>query len=135
MEKRRKTDQMPDENSPHDVAVYRRAWHSYVARRNLVVVLFLSFIFLGLMIGKLKLGEPADSAILLGWIGVYLAGGWWLTEWRCPRCGKVFGHRLWTQRCISCDLSKDDVTAVARGKQSSTGIDLSAVPDAKNQHH
>jgi hypothetical protein len=135
MEKRRKTDQMPDENSPHDVATYRRAWHSYVARRNLVVVLFLSFIFLGLMIGKLKLGEPADSAILLGWILVYLAGGWWLTEWKCPRCGKVFGHRLWTQRCISCDLSKDDVAAVARGKQSSTGVDLSAVPDAKNQHH
>jgi hypothetical protein len=135
MEKRRKTDQMPDENSPHDVALYRRAWHSYVARRNLVVVLFLSFIFLGVMIGKLKLGEPADSAILLGWILVYLAGGWWLTEWKCPRCGKVFGHRLWTQRCISCDLSKDDVAAVARGKQSSTGIDLPAVPDAKNQHH
>jgi hypothetical protein len=135
MEKRRKTDQMPDENSPHDVAMYRRAWHSYVARRNLVVVLFLSFIFLGLMIGKLKLGEPADSAILLGWILVYLAGGWWLTEWKCPRCGKVFGHRLWTQRCISCDLSKDDVAAVARGKQSSTGIDFPAVPDAKKQHH
>jgi hypothetical protein len=135
MEKRRKTDLMPDENSPQDVATYRRAWHSYVARRNLVVVLFLSFIFLGLMIGKLKLGEPADSAILLGWILVYLAGGWWLTEWKCPRCGKVFGHRLWTQRCISCDLSKDDVAAVARGKRSSTGIDFPAVTDAKNQQH
>ena len=135
MFKRRKTDRMPDESSPQDVAAYRRAWRSYVARRNLVVVLFLSFIFLGFMIAKLKLGEPADSAILVGWIGVYLAGGWWLTEWKCPRCGKVFGHRLWTQRCISCDLSKDDVAAVARGKASSTGIDLSAVPDAKNQHH
>jgi hypothetical protein len=116
MEKRRKTDQMPDEGSPQDVATYRRAWRSYVARRNLVVVLFLSFIFLGFMIGKLKLGEPADSAILVGWIGVYLAGGWWLTEWKCPRCGKVFGHRLWTQRCIGCDLSKEDVAAMARGK-------------------
>ena len=116
MEKRRKTDRMPDESSPQDVATYRRAWRSYVARRNLVVVLFLSFIFLGFMIGKLKLGEPADSAILVGWIGVYLAGGWWLTEWKCPRCGKVFGHRLWTQRCISCDLSKEDVAAAARGK-------------------
>ena len=116
MEKRRKTDLMPDESNPQDVAIYRRAWRSYVARRNLVVVLFLSFIFLGFMIGKLKLGEPADSAILVGWVVVYLAGGWWLTEWKCPRCGKVFGHRLWTQRCISCDLSKDDVEAVARGK-------------------
>jgi len=116
MEKRRKTDRMPDEGSAQDVATYRRAWRSYVVRRNLVVVLFLSFIFLGFMIGKLKLGEPADSAILVGWIGVYLAGGWWLTEWKCPRCGKVFGHRLWTQRCISCDLSKEDVAAMARGK-------------------
>jgi hypothetical protein len=116
MEKRRITDRMPDEGSPQDVATYRRAWRSYVARRNLVVVLFLSFILLGFMIGKLKLGEPADSAILVGWIGVYLAGGWWLTEWKCPRCGKVFGHRLWTQRCISCDLGKDDVAMVARGK-------------------
>ena len=116
MFKRTKTDRMPDGASPQDVAAYRRAWHSYVARRNLVVVLFLSFIFLGFMIGKLKLGEPADFAILLGWIGVYLAGGWWLTEWRCPRCGKVFGHRLWTQRCISCDLSKDEVATMARGK-------------------
>ena len=81
-----------------------------------MVVLFLSFLFLGFMIGKLKLGEPADFAILLVWIGVYLAGGWWLTEWKCPRCGKVFGHRLWTQRCISCDLSKDEVAAVVRGR-------------------
>ena len=69
----------------------------------------------GLHGGKLKLGELADFAILLGWIGVYLAGGWWLTEWKCPRCGKVFGHRIWTTRCISCDLSKEDVAAVARG--------------------
>jgi len=116
METRRKTDRMPDVGSAQDVATYRRSWRSYVARRNLVVVLFVSFIFLGFMIGKLKLGEPADLAILLGWIGVYLAGGWWLTEWKCPRCGKVFGHRLWTQSCISCDLSKEDVAAMARGK-------------------
>ncbi len=116
MEKRRKTDQMPDASDPQELQAYRRAWRSYVARRNLVVVLFLSFIFLGVMVGKLKLGEPADSAILLGWVGVYLLGAWWLTEWECPRCGKVFGHRLWTQSCISCDLSKDDVEAVARGK-------------------
>jgi hypothetical protein len=116
MEKRRKTDQLPDPSNPQDLQTYRRAWRSYVARRNLVVVLFLSFIILGLVIGKLKLGEPADSAILVGWIAVYLAGGWWLTEWKCPRCGKVFGHRLWTQRCISCDLNKDDVEAMARGK-------------------
>ena len=74
MFKRRKTDQPPGEGGPQDVERYRRAWHSYVARRNLVVVLFLSFIFLGFMIGKLKLGEPADFAILLGWIAVYLAG-------------------------------------------------------------
>lgn len=114
--RRRKTDQPPGEGGPSEVERYRRAWHSYVARRNLVVVLFLSFIFLGVMIGKLKLGEPADFAILLVWIGVYLAGAWWLTEWKCPRCGRVFGHRLWTERCISCDLSKDEVAAVALGK-------------------
>ena len=114
--RRRKTEQPPALDDLQEVERYRRAWHSYVARRNLVVVLFLSFIFLGLMIGKLKLGEPADFAILLAWIVVYLAGAWWLTEWKCPRCGKVFGHRLWTERCISCDLSKDDVAAVARGK-------------------
>ena len=114
--RRRQTDQAPGEGGAHDFERYRRAWHSYVARRNLVVALFLSFIFLGSIIGKLKLGEPADFAILLGWIVVYLAGAWWLTEWRCPRCGKVFGHRLWTLRCISCDLSKDEVAAVARGK-------------------
>jgi hypothetical protein len=117
MQKRRKTDQLPDESDLHHVDTYRRAWHSYVARRNLVVVLFVSFLFLGFMIAKLKLGEAADFAILLFWVGVYLAGAWWLTEWRCPRCGKVFGHRLWTQRCISCDLSKDEILAVvARGK-------------------
>jgi uncharacterized transporter YbjL len=116
MLRRRKTDRMPGEGGPQDVETYRRAWHSYVARRNLVVVLFASFVFLGLMLGKLKLGEPADFAILLGWMGVYLAGAWWLTEWKCPRCGKIFGNRLWTQRCISCELSKDDVAAVAQKK-------------------
>jgi hypothetical protein len=116
MFKRRKTDQIPAEGNSQDVERYRRAWHSYVARRNLVVVLFLSFLFVGFMVEKLKLGEAKDFAILLAWIAVYLAGAWRLTEWRCPRCGKVFGHRLWTQRCISCDLSKDEVVAVVRGK-------------------
>src|SRR5208282_6023575 len=116
MERRRKTDQMPGAGDPQNVQTYRRAWHSYVARRNLVVVLFVSFVFVGFMIARLKLDEIRDFAILLGWIVVYLLGGWWLTEWKCPRCGKVFGHRLWTQRCISCELSKDEVAAVARGK-------------------
>ncbi len=96
---------------------YRRAWHSYVARRNLVVVLFLSFIFLGFMIAKLKLGESLlISRFWWAGSGCTWREAWWLTEWKCPRCGKVFGHRLWTQRCISCDLSKDEVAAVARGK-------------------
>ena len=116
MEKRRKTDQPPGEGGPEVIAMYRRSWRSYVLRRNLVVVLFVSFVLVGALIGKLKLGEAADLAILLGWIGVYLAAGWWLTDWKCPRCGKVFGHRLWTQRCISCDLGKDEVAAVGRGK-------------------
>ena len=114
--KRRKTDLIPAEGDLQERDRYRRAWRSYVARRNLVVVLFLSFLFLGFMVGKLKLGERTDFIILLLWIGVYLAGGWWLTEWRCPRCGKVFGHRLWTERCISCDLSKHEIAAVARAK-------------------
>lgn len=116
LHRRRKTDLPPGEGGPGEAERYHRAWRSYVARRNLVVVLFLSFIFLGLMVGKLKLGEPTDFVILLLWVGVYLAGGWWLTDWKCPRCGKVFGHRLWTERCISCDLSKEEVAAAARGK-------------------
>ncbi|HVI11051.1 MAG TPA: hypothetical protein VND65_22400 [Candidatus Binatia bacterium] len=114
--RRRKTDQPPGGGGPSEVEIYRRAWHSYIARRNLVVVLFVSFVFLGFAVGRLKLGETADFAILLGWIGVYLLGAWWLTEWRCPRCGKVFGHRIWTERCISCDLSKQEIETVARGK-------------------
>jgi|SRR5271156_231510 len=107
---------MAGEISPQDVELYRRAWHSYVARRNLVVVLFLSFVFLGFIIARLRLGEAKDFAILLGWVAVYLAGAWWLTEWKCPRCGKIFANRLWTQRCISCGLSKDEVEVVVRGK-------------------
>jgi hypothetical protein len=113
--KRRKTDKLPGEGGPEDMGIYRRSWHSYVARRNLVVVLFLSFLFLGFMIARLGLGEVKDFAILLAWVGVYLLGAWWLTEWKCPRCGKVFGHRLWTQRCISCNLSKTEIEAVVRG--------------------
>jgi hypothetical protein len=113
---RRKTDQPPGEGGPEDKERYRRAWHAYVARRNLVVVLFLSFLFLGFMVARLNLGEPKDLSILFVWICVYLAGTWWMTEWRCPRCGKIFGHRIWTQRCISCDLSKDEVATVAKGK-------------------
>ncbi|MFZ0773488.1 MAG: hypothetical protein WCA49_19870 [Candidatus Sulfotelmatobacter sp.] len=107
---------MPEEFTQHDVKRYRTAWHSYVARRNLVVVLFLSFVFVGFLVAKLKLGEVKDLSILVGWIAVYLAGAWWLTEWRCPRCGKIFANRLWTQRCISCGLSKDEVAARARMK-------------------
>ena len=67
MERRRKTDQPPQAASPQDAERYRRAWSSYVVRRNVVVALFVSFVFLGFVIGKLKLGEPADFAILLVW--------------------------------------------------------------------
>jgi hypothetical protein len=109
---------MGNEISPQDSERYRQAWHSYVARRNLVVVLFLSFAFVGVMVAKLRLGELKDFSILLFWIAVYLTGTWWLTEWRCPRCGKIFANRLWTQRCISCGLSKDEVAARARMKSS-----------------
>ena len=116
MERRRKTDRLPGEGGPEDIAMYRRSWHSYVARRNLVVVLFVSFLFLGFLLGKVRLGEGKDFAILLAWVGVYLAGGWWLTEWKCPRCGKIFADRLWTQRCISCGLGKDEVEAAAGRK-------------------
>jgi uncharacterized membrane protein len=116
MERRRKTDRLPGEGSAQDAEIYRRAWHSYVARRNLVIVLFVSFVFVGFMLARLRLDELKDFSILVGWICVYLAGAWWLTEWRCPRCGKIFANRLWTQRCISCDLGKDEVEAVGRGK-------------------
>jgi hypothetical protein len=113
LQRRRKTDQT-SAASPAELEGYRRAWHSYVARRNLVLVLFLSFAFLGIMIARLRLGEAKDFSILVGWTCVYLAGVWWLTEWRCPRCGKIFANRLWTQKCISCGLSKDEIAAVIR---------------------
>jgi len=99
-----------------DLERYRRAWHSYVARRNLLVVLFLSFVFVGFLVARLKLGEIADLAILVGWIAIYLGGAWWLTQWACPRCGKRYGDRLWTQRCASCGLAKDEVASVAHEK-------------------
>jgi hypothetical protein len=114
--RRRKTDQPPSEGDTQEREHCRRAWHSYVARRNLVVVLFLSFFFVGFAVQRMNLGEPRDMAILLGWVVVYLLGTWWLTEWKCPRCGKVFGHRIWTDRCISCDLSKKEIEIVVRGK-------------------
>ncbi len=114
LQRRRKTDQVP-EGAPAEAQAYRRSWHSYVARRNLVLVLFLSFAFLGFMIARLKMGEAKDFSILMGWICVYLAGVWWLTEWKCPRCGKIFANRLWTQKCISCGLSKDEIGRVVRG--------------------
>jgi hypothetical protein len=102
--------------SQPDVERYRRAWHSYVARRNLMVVLFLSFLFVGFLVARLRLGEAADFGILFAWIVIYLAGAWWLTQWPCPRCGKRFGDRLWMQRCANCGLAKDEVASVAHEK-------------------
>jgi hypothetical protein len=116
LHRRRRTDQIP-EGASAEAETYRRAWHSYVARRNLVLVLFLSFAFLGFMIARLKMGELKDFSILVGWIFVYLAGVWWLTEWKCPRCGKIFANRLWTQKCVSCGLSKDEIGTVITGKK------------------
>jgi hypothetical protein len=107
---------MPVDFSPQDAQRYRIAWQSYVLRRNLMVVLFVAFVPLGILIAKVKMGELRSFALLVGWIVVYLTGAWWLTQWRCPRCGKIFANRLWTQRCISCGLSKDEVAAVVRGQ-------------------
>jgi hypothetical protein len=116
MQRRRKSDQVPGAGGPQDVEKYRRAWHSYVARRNLVVVLFMGLVPLGFLIARLKLGEIVSMGVMVSWIAVYLAGAWWLTQWKCPRCGNTFSNRLWTPRCISCGLSKDEAEAVARGK-------------------
>jgi hypothetical protein len=110
------TNMTAGEISTQDAGRYRGAWHSYVARRNLVVVLFIGLVPLGFLIARLRLSEIVSMAVLAGWIAVYLAGAWWLTKWACPRCGKAFANRLWTARCISCGLSKDDVAAAARGK-------------------
>lgn len=102
-----------------DAERYRRAWHSYVARRNLLIVLFLGFIFVGFLAARLRLGEVADFAILAGWILVYLGAAWWLTQWTCPRCGKRFGDRLWTQRCANCGLTRDEVASLSHAKNRS----------------
>jgi len=104
---------MPNESSREESERYRRSWHSYVARRNLMVALFLSFSLVGVLVARLKLGEGIDFAILAGWVAVYLLGAWWLTLWTCPRCGKRFGDRLWTPRCRSCGLEKEEIAAVA----------------------
>ena len=106
--------QMPDELSAEDVQRYRIAWNSYGARRNLVVVLFVGFVPLGILIAKLKMGELLSFALLVGWIIVYLSGAWWFTQWKCPRCGKMFANRLWSQSCISCGLSKDEIGVVVK---------------------
>jgi hypothetical protein len=116
MQRRRKSDKVPGAGGPQDVEAYRRAWHSYVARRNLVVVLFMGLVPLGFLIARLKLSELYSMGVMVSWIAVYLAGAWWLTQWKCPRCGNTFSNRLWTPRCISCGLSKDEAAAVARGK-------------------
>ena len=47
---------------------------------------------------------PGDQRDRVEFSGALVAGG------------KRFGDRLWMQRCSSCDLSKDDVAAAARGK-------------------
>lgn len=107
---------MAEELSQQDVQRYLIAWHSYVTRRNLMIVLFVGFVPLGILIAKLKLGSLASLSVLLGWIVIYLTGAWWLTEWKCPRCGKTFANRLWTQRCMSCGLTKDELAAIERGK-------------------
>jgi len=78
--------------------------------------LFVGLVPLGALIARLKLSEIISMSVLEGWIVVYLAGAWWLTQWKCPRCGNAFANRLWTARCISCGLSKDEVAAVARRK-------------------
>jgi hypothetical protein len=107
---------MPGEISAQDVQRYRGAWHNYVARRNLVVVLFVGLVPLGFLIARLRLSEILSMSVLAGWIAAYLAAAWWLTQWKCPRCGRAFANRLWTPRCISCGLSKDEAAAVAHGK-------------------
>jgi hypothetical protein len=107
---------MPSEISALDVERYRRAWHNYVARRNLLVVVFVGFVPLGILVARLSLGQFASFVMLAVWIAVYLAAAWWLTQWKCPRCGNTFANRLWAQRCISCGLRKDELAAVVQGK-------------------
>jgi len=107
---------MAGEFSEQDLQRYRTAWNSYVLRRNLMVVLFVGFVPLGILIAKVKMSERVGFALLIGWIVIYLAGAWWHTQWRCPRCGQIFANRIWTQNCISCGLSKDEVAVVVQRK-------------------
>jgi len=53
-----------------------------------------SFVFVGFMVAKLRLGELKDFSIL-GWLDRrVLTGAWWLTEWRVSAVREDIRHRL-----------------------------------------
>ncbi len=90
---------------------YKQAWRSLRLRRLAVAALFFGYLP-GVATIALSAGNTETIALVtaLIWMGLFGLAAGWLSVFRCPRCGNLFGVS-WTwsnplaRRCLHCGLS------------------------------
>jgi Zn ribbon nucleic-acid-binding protein len=112
------------ELSPEQTPGYREGWADYVARRNLLIFIFLGYIPWGVLmfLAKEYLGLPSRVAegLIVAWFIAFPIAGVRYQLWKCPRCGKGFAYTWWynkgffARKCAHCGLSKREIATIAR---------------------
>jgi hypothetical protein len=96
---------------------YAEQWQRYRRLRTTALVLAIGFLpwSFVVMLTAAKLQPPMQSYLILAGVGGWLVGFWFagmrLSFWRCPRCGKPFGRKLYSgktfvRECAHCGLPK-----------------------------
>ena len=96
---------------------YAEEWRRYRRLRVTTLVLaagLLPWTFAVMMLAA-RLEPPKQSSLILVGVGGWLVGFWLvgmrLSFWRCPRCGKPFGRKMFSgkivvRECAHCGLAK-----------------------------
>jgi hypothetical protein len=106
-------------------ASYREGWADYVARRNLLIFIFIGYVPWGVLmfLAKEYLALPKGVAegLIVVWFIAFPIAGIRYQLWKCPRCGKGFAYTWWysksffARKCAHCGLSKREIATIALG--------------------
>ena len=118
---------MSTEISQEDAVLYSEGWADYIARRNLLLFIFLGYVPWAVLmfLAKEYLGLPSRVAegLIIAWFIAFPIAGVRYQLWKCPRCGKGFAYTWWYNKsffartCAHCGLSERDIATIARARK------------------
>ena len=95
--------------------VYRRQWQEYKRRNRIFWCVFLTYVpgvlLIGYPLSRLFGSDTVIWVVAISWMVAFLIAQTYLSNWKCPRCGKRFLQRRWStnthaRKCLHCGLPK-----------------------------